>query len=84
MKINTNQQEVEYKGIFFTFHFLKKLLWMQIDESLLLPHCIHRTFNIITGKIERKYAWDAVLFDLTQKGLLQPILDSIIETEYLS
>jgi hypothetical protein len=88
MKINTNQQEVEYRGLFFPFNAVKKSVLAavetkQIPSELLRSHCIHKTFNKHTGKIDRKYAWDSVFADLYAKGWLEELLNGIIQKEYL-
>jgi hypothetical protein len=84
IRINTNQQEVEYKGLFFQFERLKTVVRKVVPEELLREHCIHKRFNSSTGQIERKYAFDAVFEDLANIGVLQAILDDIIEEEYLN
>ena len=83
IRINTNQQEIEYKGIFFPFKKVKEVIRKVVPEELLRDHCVHKKFNRITGQIDRKYAFDAVFEDLAALGILQVLLDDIIEEEYL-
>lgn len=84
LKINTNKQEVEYKGLFFPFPSLKKILKNTFPEDHFLRFCVYRTFNSHTGQIDRKYAWDSVFQDLHNKGLLTPVLDNIIQEQFQS
>lgn len=84
IRINTNQQEVEYKGILFPFKRVKDEVCRSVPEELLRDHCIHKKFNTTTGQIERKYAFDSVFEDLASLGILQVLLDDIIEKEYLN
>jgi hypothetical protein len=44
-------------------------------------YCIHKQFNRTTGAIDRKYAWDALIYDLKRDGTLKKILDYILEKE---
>jgi hypothetical protein len=83
IKINTNKQVVEYRGIFFPFITIKKVLQQSIPQEQLLPFCIFKSFNTRTGEIERKYAWNSVLEHLAENGTLLPILENIIEKESL-
>lgn len=83
VRINTNQQELEYQGIFFPFLKVKTVLLNTMLEETFIRHCIHRTFNPTTGKIQRKYAWDAIFQDLHNQGKLSPVLDGIIQSEEL-
>jgi hypothetical protein len=83
VRINTNQQELEYQGIFFPFSLVKSVLLNTMPEETFLRHCIHRTFNPTTGKIQRKYVWDAVFQDLHTQGRLSPVLDEILKKEEL-
>lgn len=84
LRINTNKQEVEYKGLFFPFNTLKKTLRNTFPEERFFRFCIHKTFNKHTGQIDRKYAWDSVFQDLHDNGLLTPVLDQIIYQENLN
>lgn len=84
LRINTNHQELEYKGFFFPFPKIKSILLNTMPEETFLRHCIHRTFNPTTGKIQRKYAWDAVFQDLHNQGKLSQVLETILKTEQLS
>jgi hypothetical protein len=83
MRINTNKQEIEYRGIFFPFTHIKTILLNTMPEQTFSRHCIHKTFNKHTGQIERKYAWDSVFQDLHDQGKLSPVLDNIIQQEQL-
>jgi hypothetical protein len=83
IKIHTNQQELEYKGIYFPFKVIKKLIESIADPKDLKGYCIHKTFDKVTGNIIRKYAWETIFYDLNNSGALAPILDDIIQREYL-
>lgn len=84
IRVNTNQQEVEYKGLFFAFNRVKQAVLKSVPEELIRNHCVHKKFNSKTGLIEKKYAFDAVFEDLAKVGVLQAILDDIIDEEYLT
>lgn len=84
IRINTNQQEVEYKGLSFPFARVRRAVIKVVPHELIEDYCIKKKFNVKTGQIDRKYAFDAVFEDLSKVGVLQTILDDIIEEEYLT
>jgi len=83
IRINTQDQDIEYKGLFFPFKAVRKIIQSQLSPEHLSDYCIHKTFNTRTGQIERKYAWESVFQMLMELGLLHMILDEIIQKEYL-
>lgn len=83
LRVNTNQQEIEYKGLLFPFNRVKEVVRRSVPAELIQMHCVYRKFNTKTGEIERKYAFDAVFEDLAKVGILQSLLDDIIQSEFL-
>jgi hypothetical protein len=83
IKINVNQQELEYKSLFFPFNAVKKVVPEFVTQDYLSRFCIHKTFNSSTGKIDRKYSWESILMDMNEHGILASVLDHIIQKEYL-
>jgi hypothetical protein len=82
--INSNAQELEYKGLYFPFRAVKKkILTEGLTDKELAQYCVHKTFNTKTGEIDRKYAWESIFNDLLKCGALGLLLDQIIQEEYL-
>lgn len=78
MKIVTNQQEIEYRGVHFTFQKVREAVVRSVPEEQIRHRCIHKKFNPATGEIERKYAWNSIFEDFAETGMLQRILDTLI------
>ena len=83
IRVNTNKQEVEYKGLFFPFKAVKATLQNTMPEESFFKWCVHKTFNPITGHIDRKYAWDSIFQHFAEAGVLTNTLDTIIKNEKL-
>jgi hypothetical protein len=83
IKINSNTQEIEYNGLFFTFTALKKVVPEYVTPEYLSAFCIFKTFNRVTGNIDRKYSWESIFMDMYDHHTLVPMLDDIIQKEYL-
>ena len=67
IKIDMDQCEIKYKGLAYTFRILRPWILKlnsEVTEDYELVSARH--FNAKTGKIERKYAWDAIFHYLKE------------------
>ena len=81
IRIIPTQLEVKYRGLLIPFSKIKKIVGDFVSERYLNEFVIFKTFNSSTGEIDRKYAWDSIIYKLNEDGYLEPILDSILSNE---
>jgi hypothetical protein len=78
--IRINLQEIQYNNIFFPIRIVKKYI-IKLYESRLKPYTIYKTFNKVTGNIDRKYAWDTIFHDFNSSNQLRDVLNRILNDE---
>lgn len=81
IKILQNQQEVQYQGNFIPFNKIKSAAIGLVSPEYLERFVILKKFNKVTGNVDRKYAWDSLMYEMRADGLLKQVLDAIIKKE---
>ena len=75
--INLATEEIFWKGLYFPFRKVKKLIpeyeikSYQVGKPKLLPNAV----------LQYRYAWDAIFLDYRRSGRLEEILSKILEDE---
>lgn len=73
MKI-VDGQDVIWKGIYIPLRLLKEEIIKEFGEESLIGFQIDKKFNAVSGKIDRKYAWDNIILTFYEEGKLDGIL----------
>jgi hypothetical protein len=81
LKIVTYSQEIKYNGLSIPLARIKKYYHAFVTKEYMDQFVIHKTFDPNTGNIVYKCAWDSALLQLKRDGILQKIVDYIIEQE---
>jgi hypothetical protein len=83
LKINWKEGEVRHKGFFIPLNQVKKWILGNGYRDVVLQNEVYRSFNKITGEIDRKFAWDTVFFHVHKDYGLKNVFDEILVNENL-
>lgn len=81
MRFRVYHLDVEYKDTFIPLKLIKSMINTELLDRSKYELVGGRSFDKITGKITRKFAWDAVIDDMIADGSLEPILDKILSQQ---
>jgi hypothetical protein len=73
---------VKHAGFYIELRFVKE--WILKNTDIANDYVIFKTFNSKTGEIDRKYAWDTILFLVNKDIGLKNVFNEILQNEGLN